>query len=154
MDRCRFDNLTRLLGATRDRRSAVKSLAGAGAAMLALARADLGLAQDDDVLVEGCRVPGEECKHNRQCCSNRCHRRRRRKKGGDNRKRRRDGECKCLKQGRRCSKDAACCKGRCHPTERRCRCVPRAELCGKNEDCCDGRVCRDDGTGSKVCLGS
>ena len=149
MDECRFDNLTRVFSAIRDRRAAVKELAGAGAAVLALARADLGFAQEDDVLVEGCQRNGARCSRDNQCCSNKCHRKRRKKRNrdhdGDNRKQRReDGECRCLKAGRSCRKDAACCKGRCDPNDRRCRCVPNEDICNKDDDCCDRRKCEND----------
>ena len=52
---------------------------------MALARADLGLAAEDDVLIEGCRLSGEGCSKNKQCCSNKCHRHRKKnKKHNDN----------------------------------------------------------------------
>ena len=47
MDDCRFDNWTRKIGKLQDRRTALRDLAGAGVALAALARADLGLAQGD-----------------------------------------------------------------------------------------------------------
>ena len=80
MDECRFDNWTRLLGGLQDRRAALRELAGAGAALVALARADLGFAAEDDVLIEGCRLSGEGCSKNKQCCSDKCNRHRRKKK--------------------------------------------------------------------------
>lgn len=155
MDECRFDNLTRVFSAIRDRRMAIKEMAGAGAAVLALARADLGFAQEDDVLIEGCRLTGERCGRNNQCCSDKCNRRRRRRRkndrdgGGDNRNRRRrrrrrdNGKCGCLGNGKKCNKDAACCKGRCEPGERRCRCVPANDICNRSDDCCGNRECRN-----------
>ena len=60
MDDCRFDNWTRMLGALQDRRAALKEMVAAGVALVALARADLGFAQDD-VLIEGCRLSGDPC---------------------------------------------------------------------------------------------
>ena len=121
MDECRFDNWTRMLGALQDRRVAVKELAAVGAALASLAKLDLGLAQEDEVSIEGCRGGGVSCRRNRQCCSGRCHRRgrnrRRRKDDRDNNKRNRrredDGTCRCQGNGKPCNKDAACCKGRC-----------------------------------------
>lgn len=155
--------MTRMLGRLRDRRTALRDVAAAGLAVISLARADLGLAADDDVLLEGCRFTGEHCKRNNNCCSNKCHRKRRKKKrknrdgggGGNNRNRRRrdrkgDGTCQCLKHGKSCNKDAACCKGRCDPNERRCRCIPANDVCNRDEDCCSGRRCVDRG-GRKVC---
>lgn len=164
MDDCRFDNLTRMFAAVRDRRTAVGQLVGAGAALISLARADLGFAAEDDVLIEGCRLTGERCDRNKQCCSNDCNRKRRKRKknkdggrdDGNNRNRRRDrkgsGECRCKGNGKSCSKDAACCKGRCDQSERRCRCVPANDICNKDDDCCDRRKCVEDGSsGQKFC---
>lgn len=161
MDECRFDNLTRMLGRLRDRRAAAGEIAGAGAALFSLARADLGLAAEDDVLVEGCRLTGERCKRNNNCCSNKCHRKKRKKNknrndggGGNNNRRRKDkkgdGQCQCAGNGKKCNKDAACCKGRCDPNERKCRCVPANDTCNKDDDCCSNRRCVDNG-GNRVC---
>lgn len=149
MDDCRFDNWTRMLGALQDRRTALKEVAAAGAALVALAKADLGFAQEegDDVLAEGCRRENESCSRNNQCCSEKCKRKRRRGGGGGkNGKRRRndrDGRCTCLKAGRSCRKDAACCKGRCDPNDRRCRCVPNRDICNKDDDCCGNKNCNN-----------
>jgi hypothetical protein len=154
MDECRFDNWTRMLGALQDRRAAVKELAAAGAALVAPARADLGLAQEGDVIAEGCRGGGVSCRRNNQCCSGKCNRKRRKKRNRNDRdkkgRRRDDGVCKCLGNGKSCRKDAACCKGRCDPDSRRCRCIPRNDLCEQDGDCCGRAVCRSDGA-RKVC---
>ena len=159
MDDCRFDNWTRMVSAMRDRRAALKEMASAGLALLALARADLGFAADDDVLIEGCRLTGERCKRNKNCCSSKCHRKRHKKRrkhdqNNNNRKHRRkerEGQCQCLSNGKKCSKDAACCKGHCDPNEKKCRCVPANDRCNKDADCCSNRKCVPDGTGFKVC---
>ena len=158
MDECRFDNLTRLFGAFKDRRTALKEMVGASAALVSLARADLGLAQDDDVLIEGCRLTGDRCGRNNQCCSNKCNRKRRKKRrrddrDGDRRNRRKkknDGQCVCLSNGKKCRKDAACCRGHCDKNERRCRCVPANDTCNKDSDCCRGK-CRAAAGGNKFC---
>lgn len=163
MDDCRFDNLTRMLGRLRDRRTAIKDVAATSAALVSLARADLGLAAEDDVLVEGCRVTGERCKRNNNCCSDKCHRKKRKNKkkknrndggGGNNNRRRRDrkgdGTCQCLKHGKNCNKDAACCKGRCDPNDRQCRCIPANDICNHDDDCCSGRRCVQEGN-RKIC---
>jgi hypothetical protein len=157
MDECRFDNWTRMVSGLRNRRSALKELAGAGAALVALARADLGIAAEDDVLVEGCRLTDERCKRNNNCCSNKCNRKKRKKKkrdegGGNNKKRDKkgDGQCQCLGNGKKCTKDAACCRGRCDVNDRKCRCVPANDTCNKDTDCCSGRKCVANG-GNKVC---
>jgi hypothetical protein len=160
MDECRFDNWTRMLGAIKDRRTALREFAAAGLALTALARADLGFAQEGDVLVEGCRLSGERCDRGKQCCSGDCSSRRKKKKtggrnsgGGGRRGRRRpQGECRCLGNGKNCRKDAACCKGRCDPGELRCRCVPSNERCIKDDDCCRGN-CVTDNQGNSFCKG-
>ena len=79
MDECRFDNWTRMLGAIQDRRTALKDLAAAGAALLSLAKLELGLAQEGEVSIEGCRLSGDRCDRNKQCCSGKCNRKRRKK---------------------------------------------------------------------------
>ena len=157
MDNCRFDNWTRMLGTIRDRRTALKEFTGASAALVALARADLGFAAQDDVLVEGCRLSGERCKRNNNCCSGVCDRKRRKKKknrdeGGNGKRRNKkgDGECKCLDNGKSCRKDAACCKGRCDQSDGRCRCTPANDTCNKDTDCCRGK-CVADNQGNKFC---
>jgi hypothetical protein len=157
MDECRFDNWTRMLGALQDRRVAVKEMAAAGAALVGLARLDLGLAQEDEVSIEGCRGEKERCRRNNQCCSGTCKRKRRKKRNrndrdGDRRRKRRrdDGVCKCLGNGKKCRKDAACCRGRCDRDERRCRCIGANEICNKDDDCCGNRRCREVGNG-KFC---
>jgi hypothetical protein len=160
MDDCRFDNWTRTLAAVTSRRLALKDLTAAGVALVALAGADLGLATAQDVLIEGCRLSGDGCARNKQCCSNKCHRRKRRKRdrrdgnNNRNRNRRRDrdrGVCRCLGDGKSCNKDAACCKGRCDPFDGRCRCVDANQACNVDSDCCGGRICRADDQGNKFC---
>jgi hypothetical protein len=161
MDECRFDNWTRMLGALRDRRAALKGLTAAAAALVSLARADLGFAAEDDVLVEGCRLSGEKCSKNKNCCSNLCSGRGRKKKRRKNRRdedgnrnrrrdRRREGECKCRGNGSNCRKDAACCRGFCDKNDGRCRCVPSNDTCNKDSDCCRGE-CRADNQGNRFC---
>lgn len=162
MDDCRFDNWTRMLGKLQDRRTALKELAGAGVALAALARADLGFAQEDDVLIEGCRLSGDGCSRNKQCCSEDCAGRKRKKRrrndrdGNDNRRRRRDrdtGTCRCRGNGKTCTKDAACCEGRCDPNDGRCRCVGANGTCNLDSDCCGRRVCQADDQGNMFCKG-
>lgn len=148
MNDCRFDNLTRMFGTIRTRRSAVTQLAGASAALLALARADLGLAAEGEVSVEGCRLTGESCGRDNQCCSNDCRRSRRKKRdrdeGGKGGKKNR-GVCKCRGNGKSCNKDAACCRGRCDDRDKVCRCIPANDICNRDDDCCGGRKCVGDG---------
>jgi hypothetical protein len=157
MDECRFDNWTKMFGGILDRRTALKQVAGAGVALMALARVELGLAQDEEVGIEGCRLSGESCDRHKQCCSNKCkgRKRRRRRRNEDDRRRRRrredrSGTCRCLGNGANCNKDAACCRGRCDPNERRCRCVPPNDICTKDDDCCRGS-CQADDQGNRFC---
>ncbi len=161
MDECRFDNWTRLLGGLQDRRAALRELAGAGTALLALARVDLGFAAEDDVLIEGCRLSGEGCSKNKQCCSDKCnrHRKKKKKKNNDNvnnghhhhkNKKKNDGECQCLDNGKSCRKDAACCRGFCDKNSFECRCVPSNDSCHTDNDCCKGN-CVTDNQGNKFC---
>ena len=72
MDECRFDNLARMMAGLKDRRAALRDMTGAGLALVSLAKADLGLAAEDEVLIEGCRLSGEKCDRDKQCCSNDC----------------------------------------------------------------------------------
>ena len=159
MDDCRFDNWTRMLARLQDRRAALKDLTGAGVALVALARVDLGMAQEVDVLAEGCRFSGESCSRNTQCCFDICKGRQRKRsdrnnRDGDGRRRSRDrdtGRCQCRGEGRSCRKDAACCEGRCDPSDSTCRCVGANGLCNVDNDCCGNRACSSDDRGNKFC---
>lgn len=127
---------------------------------MALARADLGFAAEDDVLIEGCRLSGEGCSKHKQCCSNKCNRHRRKKhknnSDGSNgrhhnrRKKKNSGECLCLDNGKSCRKDAACCRGFCDKNTFECRCVPSNDSCQTDNDCCKGK-CVTDNQGNKFC---
>jgi hypothetical protein len=158
MDDCRFDNWTRMIGKLQDRRAALKDLAGAGVALVALARADLGFAQEKGVLIEGCRLSGDPCSRNSQCCSDICKGRKRKQRNGKgengNRRRNRDtGTCECRGSGKNCRQDAACCEGRCDPNEGVCRCVGANGACNVDNDCCGSRICQTDNRGNKFCKG-
>lgn len=136
----------------KDRRAALRDMTGAGLALVSLARADLGLAAEDDVLVEGCRLSGEKCDKNHQCCSGDCKGSKKKKKKDKNgkKRRRKQGECKCRGEGSSCSKDAACCRGYCNKNDGRCRCVPNNSTCNKDSDCCKGS-CKKDKNGNYFC---
>ncbi len=145
-----------MLGKLQDRRAALKEMAGAGAALFSLAKLDLGLVQAQDVGVLGCRLTGDPCAGNSQCCSNMCSnttKRNCKKKKGKKKKCRNenvDGVCKCQDQGKSCDRDAACCKGLCS-TSNVCRCAENSEICNKDDDCCGGRTCKTDSGGNKFC---
>jgi hypothetical protein len=154
MDECRFDNLTRMMAGLKDRRTALRDMTGAGLALVSLAKADLGLAAEDDVLVEGCRLSGEKCDKDHQCCSNDCRggKRKKKKKNDKNGKknRRKEGECRCRGEGDSCNKDSACCRGRCNQNDGRCRCISDNGICSRDQDCCRGS-CKEDKNGNRFC---
>jgi hypothetical protein len=132
VDECRFDSWTRLVGAKTDRRGAVKGLAGGGAALLALARVELGIAQEADVGIErNCRDNSSRCRRDNQCCSFRCNRRRKKRRG----------RCRCAREDNRCQGDSACCAGVCRSG--RCRCGRTSDFCDNDGDCCS-RQCHGD----------
>ena len=92
MDSHRFDALTRRLGGAASRRGVIKSAAVGGVAAM-LAVVGLGGAE----AAPTCREPGNICRKDSQCCSNRC----------------RNGRCLCRKAGASCSANAGCCSGTC-----------------------------------------
>jgi hypothetical protein len=162
MDDCRFDNWTRMFSGIRDRRTALRDLTAAGAALVSLAGLDLGLVSAEDVQVEGCRLSGDSCDKDKQCCSGICKGKKKKKKkknrnnnnnnnNNNKGKRNRDsGECKCLSSGSSCNRDAACCRGFCDANDGRCRCVGQGGTCNRDQDCCDG-TCRSDNQGNRFC---
>src|SRR5919107_216666 len=151
MDECRFDNLARMMAGLKDRRAALRDMTGAGLALVSLAKADLGLAAEDDVLVEGCRLSGDKCDKNNQCCSGDCRggKKKKKKKNGKKSKRK-QGECRCRGEGDSCSKDSACCRGFCNGNDGRCRCIPDNTTCNRDQDCCRGS-CKADKNGNRFC---
>lgn len=152
MDECRFDNLTRMMAGLKDRRAALRDMTGAGLALVSLAKADLGLAAEDDVLVEGCRLSGEKCDKDHQCCSGDCKGSKKKKKKDKNgkKRKRKEGKCRCRSEGSSCNKDSACCRGYCNKNDGRCRCVPDNGACNRNQDCCKG-TCKEDDKGNRFC---
>ena len=161
MDDCRFDNWTRMVAGKRDRRTTVMGIAGGAAALLTLARAELGIAQESDVDLEAeCRDNGERCRRDSNCCSVNCKVRRRR--GGRGRTRRsRRGRCQCAQQGDRCKRDIGCCSGICRTGN--CDCGLQGEFCSSDNDCCSnncsGQKCQcvkrgDRCTGDRECCGN
>jgi hypothetical protein len=125
VDDCRFDNWTRTLVDKADRRTAVKGLAGGAAALLTLARAELGLAQSADVALEAnCKGNNAKCQKNKDCCSKKCQKKRRK----------RQGKCVCAGAGQGCKRDQGCCSGKCNGTQ--CVCGDKGDICRNNGDCC------------------
>jgi hypothetical protein len=132
MDNCRFDNWTRMVAGKSDRRTAVMGLAGGAAALLTLIRAELGIAQESDVvaLEAACRDNGARCRRDNNCCSLNCKRGRR---GGG----RRRGRCKCAEEGNSCRADSGCCSGVCRGGN--CECGLQGDFCNGDNDCCSNR---------------
>lgn len=124
MDRETFDSLTRGVGKTCTRRSA---LAGLMAGVLGLGVAKQVAAE---VSTEKCAAPGERCFRNTDCCSGlKC-------KGG-NPDTGQSGNC-VDKNGSRCRRD-----GDCRRDERcdngRCK---RDDECRRDNDCKLGNICK------------
>lgn len=129
MDDCRFDNWTRTIGGTADRRSAVKGMAAGAAALLTLAKAQLGLAQDADVTLDAtCKGNKAKCRKDQECCSKKC----------------KKGKCKCAGEGAACKRDNGCCSGTCRNSDGRgkCECGNKGDFCNNDSDCCSN-FCRD-----------
>jgi hypothetical protein len=125
VDDCRFDNWTRAIAGESTRRSAIKHLAGGAAALLTLARAELGLAQDGSVDLEAnCNGNGAKCRKDKACCSKKCQK----------------GKCVCAGNNASCKRDKGCCSGVCRSGK--CECGDKGDLCNNNSDCCS-KVCRD-----------
>ena len=153
MDDCRFDNWTRMVSGQTDRRKAVTGIAGGVAALLALARAELGIAQDADVTIENnCKGSDAKCRKNKECCSKKCQKKRRGRQGkcvcaGVDQGCKRDQgccsgkcngtQCVCGDQGDRCRKDGDCCSNVC--SDQRCRCIRQGDRCNRSNECCSGR---------------
>lgn len=83
-----FDALTVGLSETPSRREALRWLGRFGLALVVFGIAPWGVrgqaVSDESALVKGCRLPGQKCKGNKDCCSRKC--------GGAKR-------CGCVKQG-------------------------------------------------------
>jgi hypothetical protein len=132
LDNCRFDYRTRSVAGTSDRRTAVKGLAGAAAALLSLAQAGLGLAQNAE---RTCKVNDASCTRDNDCCSFKCKVRNKRRNNRRNR-----GTCKRAGEGQRCQRDNGCCSGVCRNTQ--CRCGDKGDFCNNDSDCCS-RICQN-----------
>lgn len=125
MDDCRFDNWTRMFGEEADRRTAVKGVAGGAAALLTLAKAQLGLAQEADVTLDAnCKGNNSKCSKDKDCCSKKC----------------KKGKCKCAGAGAGCKRDNGCCSGTCRSGK--CECGNKGDRCNNDSDCCS-KNCRD-----------
>jgi hypothetical protein len=114
VDPKRFEDLSRRFAAAATRRSALGVLAG-GAAAAVLTALRPGAA-DASQLVKGCKIPGQKCKNEKQCCGNsHCNK----------------GRCKCINKGGSClvqvtadlalPTKALCCTSRCSRHDHKCR---------------------------------
>jgi hypothetical protein len=125
VDDCRFDNWTRALVEKTDRRSAVRGMAAGAAALLTLARAEIGLAQEADVVLEAnCKGNNGKCKKDKECCSKKCQK----------------GKCQCAGAKAPCKRDNGCCSGVCRSGK--CECGDKGDFCNNDSDCCS-KLCRD-----------
>jgi hypothetical protein len=127
----RFDQLTRLLGQRRSRRSVLKGLAAAMVASVGAARGALA-----QIGGPRCKLTTQPCSAGSECCSGYC----------DDEL----GTC-CLPEGNVCRDDSHCCGGL---TCRGQRCLPvggEDDVCDSDADCagdlvCCGDVCVDPDT--------
>lgn len=110
MDQCTFDGLSRRVSAAATRRGALRAVVAVGIGAL------LPGAASASQTVKGCRVPGQGCDRDVQCCSGQC----------------RDGRCKCLERGKSClvsvspqlpplPNKAICCSSKCSRGKNKCR---------------------------------
>lgn len=117
MENCRFEGLTRQIGAARGRRDALKILLGTAAASVPV----LGLMIEDSLaskLAQGCRIAGQRCNDDKDCCGKtKCARKR----------------CRCLRSGKSClivldeelglaiPNKSLCCSGDCRRVSKECK---------------------------------
>jgi hypothetical protein len=119
MDQDRFGILTRKMAIAPNRRAAVRLLAAGVAAVVAPALGErLAEAQvtPDSAIVKGCRLPGQRCSGNKNCCGNHC---------AHNR-------CRCIGKGGSClvavggglpplPVHALCCTNKCSKADHKCK---------------------------------
>ena len=127
MDSKRFDEITKELTTSTDRRTVLKRLAGGAlGGLLALRGAEEAAA--------ACKANNKECTRDGQCCSLNCRR----------------GECRCARLQERCKSAKGCCQGGdatvCATInglsgDRCCRELDKE--CNVANDCCGSLVCND-----------
>ena len=114
-----FDVLTVRLSDVRKRRDVLALLGRLALAMVVFGvvpwRVAAPQAAEASALVKGCRLPGQKCKNNKRCCSNKC--------GGQKR-------CGCVKKGSKPLVDtplgavpikALCCSNKVNKRTEECR---------------------------------
>jgi hypothetical protein len=95
MDAQGFERLSKQVAQAPDRRRMLGALgAGLGAAVLGRQVADAGSVEDE--AFGFCRIPGDTCSDNTQCCSHKC----------------RGGACTCIKRNKYAFVSALCCSGK------------------------------------------
>lgn len=101
MDPNRFEELSRRVARDMTRRGVARAAGGAVALLLA----STGRARAEEVTGEGipvysCKIPGQKCKRNRQCCSDICKKK----------------VCSCKPKGKSCyepQEGGVCCSRKC-----------------------------------------
>lgn len=102
MDPRRFEAVTRDVGAARNRREAMRAAAvGVVAGVFGIGgRAQASAPGAEGVPIYHCKVPGQLCQRDRNCCSRKCD----------------QGVCSCSKKGAPCYeplRGSVCCSARC-----------------------------------------
>ncbi|HEU5430504.1 MAG TPA: hypothetical protein VFU81_02510 [Thermomicrobiales bacterium] len=119
MDQDRFGILTRQVAVAPNRRTALRWLAAGAAGALApglgARLADAQSVMPASAIVKGCRLPGQRCSANKNCCGNHCAHKR----------------CRCINKGGSClvplggglppvPVHALCCTNKCSKHDHKC----------------------------------
>ena len=102
MDRSLFEEMSRRIGSAANRRDAFRLTVAGVAASLGVGRfaSHASAADTEGIPIVHCKIPGQRCNGDKNCCSNKCNK----------------GTCTCSKRGKRCFeplRGALCCSGRC-----------------------------------------
>ena len=128
MDGKRFDEWTKILGASRSRRATLKTIAATMLAGAGLVYREASAAQ--------CLNPRHPCRSDSQCCNEQCD----------------EGSCRCTQLQQPCKKASHCCqrsalcgqveKSECAADPGVC-CQPPGFACSSACDCCGAVACTD-----------
>lgn len=130
MDASRFDTLTRRLAARpRSRRRLLRALTG-GALTAALSRLGPAAAAEQIAARQRCKLAGQRCSRDRDCCHRRCKR----------------GTCTCPKTTTRCGKHCCPAGTDCDTDLLQCRTVS-SNICPAGADTCRGVMVRCESKG-------
>ncbi|HEU5430364.1 MAG TPA: hypothetical protein VFU81_01805 [Thermomicrobiales bacterium] len=120
MDQDRFGILTRQMAVAPNRRAALRLMAaGVAAAVAPVLGARLAAADavtPASAIVKGCKLPGQRCSGDKNCCGNHCAHQR----------------CRCINKGGSClvalggglpplPVHALCCRNKCSKHDHKCR---------------------------------